>query len=498
MAVRKTVRFFLNGRELERAVFPETTTLELLRGELELMGTKEGCGEGDCGACTIVLGEVIPSPGRPDGSGNRVRYKAAVSCLMLAAQLDGKHLITIEGLARGRDLHPIQQAILDAHATQCGFCTPGIALALLALYLENPRPTPADVHAALSGNLCRCTGYVTIRKIPDFIDRLQVMPGQMRPAFLDATEARQFELSPQLSVDDLLFHREEQRFFSPASEQSLRAFLREHTSFGDRPLQFVNGCSDVVVGIQKRHQHPPCLVDLTRIATLKQIRFDDGRLDFGGSTTLEDLAEATRERLPILASTIGHMASRQVRTIATAAGNVANASPVADVGVLLMALDTTLHIAGIDGDERSLPIDQLFLGYKKLSMERTEVIRGLSIELSRFNAVNFEKASKREELDISTVNTAIALDIDEASGIIRTARLTYGGVGPTMLFMEKTSAFLKGKPFTEETFVAAAQVVVTEATPMSDVRGTADYRRTLMKNLLIKHFVTLAQHRTQH
>ncbi|MDR0965960.1 MAG: FAD binding domain-containing protein [Myxococcales bacterium] len=493
MPVRKTIRFFLNGRELERAVFPETTTLELLRGDLELMGTKEGCGEGDCGACTIVIGELMPDE---SGSQSRIRYKAAVSCLMLAAQLDGKHLITIEGLARTRDaLHPIQQAILDAHATQCGFCTPGIALALLALYLENPRPTPADVHAALSGNLCRCTGYVTIRKIPDFIERIRVTTDrlQMRPAFLDATEARQRELAMQLATDDLLFEQGDQRLFSPASEQSLRAFLRQRPC--DEPIQFVNGCSDVVVGIQKRHQHPPCLVDLTRIATLKQIRIDAGRLEFGGSATLEDLAKAARERLPILTSTIGQMASHQVRSIATAAGNVANASPVADVGVLLLALDTTLHIASLDGKARAIPIEQLFLGYKKLSMERTELIRGLSIDLDRFNAVNFEKASKREELDISTVNSAIALDIDEASGLIRSARLSYGGVGPTMLLMQKTSAFLQGKPFAEETFAAAAQIVVTEATPMSDVRGSADYRRTLMKNLLVKHFVALGQSR---
>ena len=485
MAVSKTVRFFLNGKAEERTVAPETTLLELLRDELELTGTKEGCGEGDCGACTVVLGEVV---------GGRVRYKAIVSCLALVAQLDGKHVITIEGMAaRGDRLHPIQQAIVEAHATQCGFCTPGIALALLALYLENPAPTPEDVHVALSGNLCRCTGYVSSRKVPDFIGRLKVTPGDLRPAFLDATEARQLERFPALAADDLLIEKGGQTFFSPSSEASLRAFVAARVKAG-APLQFVGGGSDVMVGVKKRGQHPPCLIDLSRLAALKEIRDEKGRLTFGAAVALEDLALATRDSLPVLGATIGQMASRQVRNQATAAGNIANASPVADTVVALMALDATVHLDGPDG-AREVPLDRLFLGYKKLAMAPGEWIRDLSVEKGRFNAVNFEKASKRRELDISAVNSALALDLDERRATIRAARLCCGGVGPTTLLMKATSAFLAGQPFVEATFVQAAEVVATEATPMSDVRGSADYRRTAMKNLLVKHFVSLTARR---
>lgn len=481
MTVRKTVRFFLNGRDEERAVAPETTALEMLRDDLEMTGTKEGCGEGDCGACTVVLGEVV---------GGRVRYKATVSCLLPAAQLDGKHLITIEGMARGQALHPIQQAIVEAHATQCGFCTPGIALALLALYLENPAPTPEDVHVALSGNLCRCTGYVSIRKIPDFIDRLKVTPGDMRLDFLDATEARQIERAAA-PADDLLVEKGDQVFFSPASEASLRAFV---TARAGRPIQFVGGGSDVMVGVKKRGQHPPCLVDLSRLSSLKEIRDGQDRLTFGAAVALEDLALATRASLPILGEAIGQMAARQVRNLATAAGNIANASPVADIVVVLMALDAALQLDGPSG-AREVRLDEFFLGYKKLSLAPGEWIRAISVEKGRFGAVNFEKASKRRELDISAVNSAIALALDDRGETIRAARLCCGGVGPTTLLMEKTSAFLVGKPFAEDIFVQAAEVVATEATPMSDVRGSADYRRTVMKNLLVKHFVSLSARR---
>ena len=480
MTVRETVRFFLNGRAEERAVAPETTLLELIRRDLELTGTKEGCGEGDCGACTVVIGEVV---------GERVRYKAAVSCLTPAVQLDGKHVITIEGMAHGSELHPIQQAIVEAHATQCGFCTPGIALVLLALYLENPAPTPDEVHAALSGNLCRCTGYVAIRKIPDFIDRIHVTPGEMRPAYLDATEARQLEFAARCGSDDLLVEKGGQVFFSAASEASLRAFLAARAG---QPIQFVSGGSDVMVGIKKRQQHPACLVDLTRLRALKEIRDEAHCLTFGAGVPLEDLAEATREGLPILGEAIGQMASRQVRTLATAAGNIANASPVADAVVVLMALDATLHLDGPDG-ARKLPLDAFFLGYKQLALKPGEWIRAISVEKGRFCAVDFAKASKRKELDISAVNSALALDIEGKA--IRAARLCCGGVGPTTLLMEKTSAFLVGKPFAEKTFVQAAEVVATEASPISDVRGSADYRRTAMKNLLVKHFVSLSARR---
>ena len=479
MTVKKTVRFFFNGRDGERAIAPETTLLELIREDLELTGTKEGCGEGDCGACTVVLGEVV---------GGQVRYKSVVACLTPAIQVDGKHVITVEGMAQGPSLHPIQRAIVEAHATQCGFCTPGIATSLLGLYLTNDTPSAQQVHTALSGNICRCTGYASIRRVPDFIARQPDAPSAMRPACLDATEDKLRQLANASESDDILIEKGDQRFFAPASVDSLRAFVATHR---DQSIQFVSGGSDVMIGVKKRRTHPPCLVDLTRLASMKEIRDADGRLTFGAGVSLADLAEATRASLPILDATIAQMASHQVRTMATAAGNIANASPVADAVVLLMALDATIHLDGPDG-ARDLRLDELFLGYKRLALTAGEWISAISIDKSRFDAIDFQKASKRRELDISSVNSALALALDNGGKTIRAARLCCGGVGPTTLLMKKTSAFLAGKPFAEATFVEAAEVLATEATPMSDVRGSADYRRDVMKNLLVKHFVSLS------
>lgn len=479
MTVKKTVRFFLNGRDEERAIAPETTLLELIREDLELTGTKEGCGEGDCGACTVVLGELV---------GGSVRYKSVVACLTPAIQIDGKHVITVEGMAQGQELHPIQRAIVDAHATQCGFCTPGIATSLLGLYLTKAAPSGQEVHTALAGNICRCTGYASIRRIPEFISRQPDAPEAMRPAYLDATEDKLRALGDASARDDILIEREGQIFFAPASVDSLRTFVAERKG---QPIQFVSGGSDVMIGVKKRRARPPCLVDLTRLASMKEIRDTGDRLTFGAGVTLVDLAEATRASLPILGATIAQMASHQVRTMATAAGNIANASPVADAVVLLMALDATLHLDGPDG-ARDLKLDELFLGYKRLALTAGEWICAISIDKGRFDAVDFQKASKRQELDISSVNSALALELDNDGKAIRTARLCCGGVGPTTLLMKKTSAFLAGRPFAEATFVEAAEILATEATPMSDVRGSADYRRDVMKNLLVKHFVSLS------
>lgn len=483
MALRKSIRFFLNGREEECAVSPETTLLEYIRNDKELTGTKEGCGEGDCGACTVVIGEVKEG---------RVRYHATVSCLALVSQMDGKHVITIEGMspADKKRLHPIQQAIVDAHATQCGFCTPGIALALLALYLENASPTPADVHRALSGDLCRCTGYVSIRRVPDFIEAVHVSHADIRLPFLDAVEARQLDMAAAQEKDDIFIEKDGQIFFSPASSESLRAFLRSHEGL---KVQYVGGGSDVMVVVKKRFVHLPCLVDLTRLPETHAFEDTERTLSFGGCVPLEDLGEKTKASLPILDEVVSHMASKQVRTTATAAGNIANASPVADMSVTLMALGAVLRLNGAEG-RRDLPLSELYLGYKKLAMKPGEWIEAVTVPKTAGLTVDFQKVSKRKELDISTVNSAIALEIGE-DGLIRSARLCCGGVGPTTLFMPKASAFLVGKPFAEETFVEASEVVGTEATPMTDVRGSAEYRKAVMKNLVIKHFISIQARR---
>ncbi len=509
--MKQTIHFFLNGNLKEVQVKAETTVLELLRNNLELKGIKEGCGEGDCGACTVVIGEV-----REGG----VHYKSVTGCLYLAAKLEGKHLITIEGLAEKGKLHPIQEAILSAHATQCGFCTPGVSLSILALYLERSNPTKGEFRRYLEGNLCRCTGYEAIRKVPEYLKELSICAGDISPGYLQAVEEKQLSyLQEDIFIDD-----GKNAYYSPVSEENLLEFLRDQkelTAVGN--FKYINGGSDIVVGIKKRSQHYRLLVDLSRVDSLQFIAqvssqkekespqvnplqanespqvnllqadeasqanlLQENELILGGGVSLSRVIDSTKDSFPEFSDTVQRMCSEQVRSSATVAGNIVNASPVADTVPLLMAVDTILTLQAQTG-ERKVPIRSFFHGYKQTENKAEEWIKAITIPLGQYNFIHFEKVSKRKEVDISAVNSAIALKIEK--GRITKAEVACGGVGPTTLYLPKTSRYLEGKEMKEETFLGAFEVIAAEATPIGDVRGSAEYRKAVMQNLLLKHYL---------
>ena len=509
--MKKTIHFFLNGNLRAIEVKAKTTVLELLRNNFELNGIKEGCGEGDCGACTVVIGEVREG---------RVHYKSAAGCLYLAAKLEGKHLITIEGMAVKDRLHPIQEAILNAHATQCGFCTPGVSLSILALYLEKSNPTKEEFRRYLEGNLCRCTGYASIRKVPEYLEELLIGSKDIRPGYLSATEEKQLcFVSEDIFIDD-----GSSAYYSPVSEDNLEAFLGNHQELTKgNNFRYINGGSDVVVGIKKRNEHYRLLLDLSRIVTLQTICYnnDKGTLEnntlekndhenrdsndsptnksaskdnaqgaktliIGGSVSLSRIIDDMAEIFPEFSSAVQKMCSEQVRSSATVAGNIVNASPVADTVPLLMAVDARITLRGPEG-ERNVPIRDFFHGYKKTENKLEEWIGFIVVPLGEYNFINFEKVSKRKEVDIAAVNSAIALKVEK--GNITKAHIACGGVGETTLYMPETSHYLEGKEMKEETFLGAFEVISTEATPIGDVRSSAEYRKAVMQNLLMKHYL---------
>lgn len=472
--MKNTIHFFLNGTFKEVQVKAETTVLELLRGSLELNGTKEGCGEGDCGACTVVIGEVREG---------KVHYKSIAGCLYLAAKLEGKHLITIEGMEEKDKLHPIQEAVLNAHATQCGFCTPGVILSILALYLEKTNPSKEEFRRYLEGNLCRCTGYVSIRKVPEYLKELVIDSKDIRPGYLSETEEKQLCFQQEdIFIDDGL-----NGYYSPVSEENLKEFLISHEEFQkENNIRFINGGSDVVVGIKKRGQHYRLLLDLSRILSLQDIAFDEETLTLGGGVTLSRIMDTTKSIFPEFSSTVKKMCSEQVRSSATAAGNIVNASPVADTVPLLMAVDAKITLNGKKG-VRKIPIRKFFHGYKKTENKADEWLQSITIPLGEYNFIHFEKVSKRKEVDISAVNSAIALKVK--NGMIQKAHVVCGGVGATTLYMPATSHFLEGREMKEETFLDAFEVIKKEASPIGDVRGSGEYRKAVLQNLLMKHYL---------
>lgn len=446
------ISFFLNRDRVEADVGPDLNVLTFLREQAGLTGAKEGCSEGDCGACTIVVGD------RQDG---RMRYRAVNSCLMPATRLHGKHVITIEGLADGGQLHPLQQAILDHHATQCGFCTPGVIMSLFGLFAENPTPTREDVVRALEGNLCRCTGYASIRNAAlALAEQMKGRSGWLMPAYC-ADVARQLQPVPRgHGVGS---------FADSADSGSVLA-----------------GGTDLMVAVNRRDLSLNGYVDLAGPAELSRWQLKDDCLELGAGLTLTEVrtCEPVREHFPALAEAIRQMGSEQVRNAATLAGNVANASPIADGTVVLLALAARLVLRSGSG-ERRLPLDAFFRAYKQTALQAGEVI--VAIELPRSNrTAAFEKTGKRNAVDIASVSSALALRIE--AGVMRDVRLAFGGVAPVPLLLRRTAALLEGKPVGSALARQAADSAGAEVSPISDVRGSQGFRRQLVKNHVIRLF----------
>jgi len=476
------IDFHLNGQPRHCEASPDTSVLDLLREALGQTGTKEGCASGDCGACTVAIGEA-----GPDG---RVRYHSANACITPAHQLQGRQLVTVEGLARGDSLHPAQAAMVTCHASQCGFCTPGIVMSLFTLHeaqQQRPAPlTPERLEAALGGNLCRCTGY---RPVRDAALSMGEHP-YARPEWLD------------LAVDAGAPTREpaaDSAFVQPATLAELIDARRRHP---EAPI--VAGGTDLWLEVTQRLKRFDRLVDVTRVAELNAIEgatLDDGRDGWwiGGAVTYSRLAPLLEEHYPAFAHLLHRLGSAQVRNRGTLGGNIANASPIGDTPPVLLALGARLWLAGPEEGtgkvDRELPLDDFFLDYKKTALREGEVIRAVFLprpEPARHLRV--WKLSKRREDDISAVLGAFSWRLED--GVLREVRLAFGGMAATPKRAAAAEAALEGQPPTVASFQAARAVLQQDFQPMSDVRGSAHYRSLSAANLLERLRLVIAQQET--
>jgi xanthine dehydrogenase small subunit len=448
------LQFLLNGKlSSEDGAPPTMTVLDWLRTRADLTGTKEGCAEGDCGACTIVLGRPI------DGS---LRFQAVNSCLMMLPQIDNCAVLTVEGLAAADGaLHPVQQALLDADATQCGFCTPGFAMTMFAFHHGGEPADNAVVHEALAGNLCRCTGYRPIaaacrRIAPGPADRFVADLPALADALVALPRCADYRYGAQACL-------------MPRSFDSLFAAMAQ---FPDGVL--LAGGTDVGVRLSKDREALPAVIALQAVPELRQIKTDAEAIEIGGAVTYTEALPHLDRHFPSFGALVRRIGSRQIRNLGTIAGNLATASPIGDTIPCLIALDATITLASRAG-ERVLPVQSFIAGYRKTVLAPGEVIAAIRIPLlasgEEFAAY---KVCKRFDQDISTVVAAFRLE--QRGGKVVALHAAYGGMAARAMRARSLEAAVRGRPWAPAWLADVEALLARDFTPITDHRGGAAYR----------------------
>ncbi len=467
--VRNEIRFLLNdGRVTLNEVGATETLLDFLRLRRRLTGTKEGCAEGDCGACTVLVG-------RLDGQGSLV-YETVNACIRFLGSLDGCHVVTIEHL-KGKDgsLHPVQQAMVDEHGSQCGFCTPGIVMSLYALWMRNETPQPGEIERSLQGNLCRCTGYAPILRAAMAAsrhgraadDRLVRERARIAEALRELADGARVSSGPP---DD--------RFFIPASADDLAELLAAHPG-----ARIIAGSTDVGLWVTKQMRPVSPAIFIGGLAELQSVETGDGLIRLGAGVTYSQALEALAARIPQMRPYLERIGGEQVRNMGTIGGNIANGSPIGDMPPALIALGASLTLRSRQG-RRSLPLQDFFIDYGKQDRRPEEFVERIDIPLplpdDRFAAY---KISKRRDEDISAIAMGILLRFGD-DGRVREARIACGGMAATPKRARTAERSLLGTAFTEADVGAAMAALERDFQPITDWRATAQYRMMAAKNLL--------------
>jgi xanthine dehydrogenase small subunit len=451
------IEFILNNQKIVTKEAHGISLLDLIRNEQHLFGTKIGCREGDCGACTVLEGSI---------SNDKLTYQTIISCLTPLINVHGKHIVTVEGLNM-KELSPVQTAMCDHAATQCGFCTPGFVVSLTGHVMSDKEKTPID---SISGNVCRCTGYKSIEKAAHVIDNLKKTIGNE-------------------NIIEILVNTG----WLPLYFNTIQDKLSEIKPFKNQQVAgeiFIGGGTDLMVQQAEKLKY----ADLNSAVnnTKKDVEVKDGKMRIGAGISMTDFFSSPiiQKTFPRISEFSILIASEQIRNMATLAGNIVNASPIGDLSILLLVLEAELILAKKDNNKRAIPLKDFFLDYKKIDLQKGEVVQYIVLNVPEEGfKINFEKVSKRTHLDIASVNSAISVLVQKS--IIQDIHFSLGGISAVPKVMLKTSNFLIGKEINVNTLAETLTVLQDELSPISDIRGSIEYKRLLARQLFLQHFMKI-------
>jgi xanthine dehydrogenase small subunit len=471
--IRSSIRFLLNHRLVElSAVSAVQTLLDFLRLDRNLRGTKEGCAEGDCGACTVLVGRLL------DG---RLKYESVNACIRFVGSLDGCHIVTVDSLAApGGPLHPVQQAMVDTHASQCGFCTPGFVMSLYGLWMENPKPSVTEIEKALQGNLCRCTGYAAIIRAAEAVsvigdldrDPLVVERATIIQKLEGLKDGKRVEMGEGA-----------ERFMLPASVDDLAEIYE-----AEPKARIVAGSTDVGLWVTKFMRDIAPVVHLSHLDELRRIVIDETGITFGAGVSYTESFPPISKHFPQLIELWNRIGGQQVRNMGTIGGNIANGSPIGDTPPALIALGASV-ILRKGKVNRTVPLESYFIEYGKQDRQPGEFVEAVRIPFLDENArYAVYKITKRLDEDISAVCGAFRLAFD-GNGKVSGAVIAFGGMAGTPKRADNAEVALIGAEWTEATIDIAMDALGRDYTPLTDWRASADYRLLVAKNLLRRFYL---------
>lgn len=472
---------FVLGREFREIsdVNPTTTVLNYLRREERQCGTKEGCAEGDCGACTVVVGEVQ--------EGGEMQYRAVNSCIMFVTELHGKHVLAVEDIQAGSEqLHPAQRAIAESNGSQCGYCTPGFVMSLYAMYENGIKTSKDNIDDTLAGNLCRCTGYGTIIKAAETMGALP------KPANSALADRPVVEWLKQVKESQALYYRfGKNEFFAPGSVDELASAIEKNPN-----AKILAGGTDLGLWVTKLQRELPNIISINQVAELRQIKITDQSIEFGSAAKYSDLHGFLYDYFPDFGEVVRRLGAVQIRNQGTVGGNIANGSPIGDTPPALIALNAKIVLRK-GSLRREISLEDYYVSYGKQDRKPGEFLEKIIIPLEENKHRRFAmyKISKRFDEDISLVSAAFSLKLDGDQ--VKDIRICYGGMAGIPQRATQVEGILNGQLWNESNVRRAAEAIDKEFKPLTDVRGSKEYRSQVAKNLVVKFYIETVESNTR-